>query len=1240
MNFKRLTPQQVVLGIGIGVALITVLSGIAAEVFAFKNENEVHRTVFANIPDVIRLIFYTVIPIMIVYGAWMFSLRIKNWRRGGPDNRATTKENAGRRLADFRSGVYMRTLLREPAAGIMHSMMYFGFVILLGVTTVLEIDHQLPEAAKFLHGGTYKAYSFIGDAAGLMFTISIVWAIARRYGPRAMRPYRIRIKSKPEHAIILGTFLALGVTGFLAEGWRIALEGELAGGVLPEYEKWSFVGYPIAQLVEGSGSLSGWHQFWWIFHVLSFVTFLLLLPITMLRHIFTSPLNMYLKDKDRPKGAMKPMPNLMETELESFGASTIEDFTWKQLLDTDSCTMCGRCTSVCPAHATGKPLDPREIVLKTGEVMARTGDPAVSPPIGVDAEITVPSNWMFDRVSSEELWACTSCRACDDICPVNIEILDKILDMRRYLSLMESDFPTELGNAYRGMENQMNPWAMSQGERADWVDDGSVEILAGDEILEAEYLYWVGCAGSFDDKNKKVSQALSKLLNRANVSFAILGPNENCTGDSARRTGNEYIFQMLAMQNIEVLNGMGVKKIITQCPHCFNTLQNEYPQLGGHYEVIHHSEFLSQLVDDGSLDMTNAELDERIVYHDACYLGRHNDIYVAPRKVIGSLGGVEVLEAERNGNKSMCCGAGGGRFWMEETVGKDVNVERSQQLLETGASRIATACPFCYVMIDDGVKGQGVDEDEVQVADIAIHMLDALERGDQLATARALSPVMFESSVTLGGSSDGGGGTATLAPIAEPGIATGGGDAGDDGSDDDPDDGITVVADSDGDDDDDGTDAIEASADDSDAASAADDAAAVAAAAQAAAEAEAAEAEAKAAAAAKAAAEAEAEAQAQAQAATEAAAAAEAEAAEAKAAAHAEAAEAEARAAEQALAEARAKQEAEEEAARAAAEAEAATLAELPTDDLTQIRGIGSSLDGILGDLGIRNFDQVASMSPEYRQGLDDYLQFEGRIERDDWIGQAARLRGDRTPVAATLPTLPSAPPATDASARAARAAESTAADFALGIDKGDDAEWRSVEPDDLKVIKGIGPKLEGTLHENGIRTYEQIAAFQPEYIDRLEHFMSFSGRITRDEWMSQAQELANTREPKTAALPPLPAIPAPEDTPNAPKRGSGSVDASPTADWRIADPDDLKVIKGIGPKLESLLHEIGVRTYEQIAAFPRDYIEELNGFLSFSGRIERDEWVKQAASLCKTRGPKTSALPPIPASRPANATN
>jgi Fe-S oxidoreductase/nitrate reductase gamma subunit len=723
MERTRVKGPALVLIIGLAVATVTALSGIAASVFQQHDDSPVTREVFGGIPDALIISLYVLTPVLLVYGAVLFAQRVKNWERGKPDNRATTSKNVKRRMADFRAGVYMQTLLRDPAAGIMHSLIYFSFLVLLAVTTILEINHQVPEAWKFLNGQVYEAFSFVGDAAGLALFVGVMWAIVRRY---IQRPYRIRIKTKPEHAVILGVLLSLSVTGFLTEAFRIAETG------YPSFEKWSFVGYPLSLLFEGNTHLVGWHQAAWIVHVLTFFAFLVILPVTMLRHMFTSPLNMYLKDRDRPKGAMKPMPNLMETELESFGASTIEDFTWKQLLDTDACTMCGRCTAVCPAHATGKPLDPREIVLKTGEVMAATGDPRVSPPIGTDSEITISADSIFERITPEEVWACTTCKACDENCPVNIEILDKILDMRRYLSLMESNFPTELGNAYRSMENSGNPWGMSQNERADWADKlEGIEILDGTSPLEAEYLYWVGCAGSFDDKNKKVTQAMAQLLQRAGISFAILGPSEMCTGDPARRSGNEYIFQMLAMQNVETLNGMGVKKIITQCPHCFNTLANEYPQMGGTYEVVHHSQFLEWLLDQGKLDLSNARLEERVVYHDSCYLGRHNDVYMAPRKVIGSLGGIEVVEAERNGTKGMCCGAGGARMWMEEHTGKQVNVERSQELLATGATKIAVACPFCYIMIDDGVKGEGVDEDQVKVADISMHVLEAIERGER-----------------------------------------------------------------------------------------------------------------------------------------------------------------------------------------------------------------------------------------------------------------------------------------------------------------------------------------------------------------------------------------------------------------------------------------------------------------------------------------------------------------------------
>jgi Fe-S oxidoreductase/nitrate reductase gamma subunit len=695
-------------------------SGLLPALTHWGDDSPVQREVFVDVPKAMKVVFYFVVATMLLVVAWLASLRVRNYERGRPDNRRTNRKNVKKRAEHYRAGVWMQTLLRDPAAGLMHTFLYFGFVFLFIATVISEIDHQLPDALKFLHGNTYLAYSAGADLAGVLFLIGIGWAIVRRY---VARPYRIRIKTKPEDALILATFLVIGLTGFFVEGARIALEHK------PVFEKWSFVGYPLAGLIDtwSISTLQNVHQWLWGIHVVAFLLFLAILPTTKLRHMFTSPMNMYMRDRDRPKGAMKPMPNLMETELESFGAVKIEDFTWKQLLDTDACTVCGRCTSVCPAHATGKPLDPREIVLKVGEVMTATGNPVVSPPVGTVSDISVSTDSVFERITPEELWACTSCKACDEICPVNIEILDKILDMRRYLTLMESDFPAELGNTFRSMENSANAYGLNQGERGDWASTlEGVDIIEAGSPLQHEYLYFVGCAGSFDDRNKKTSRALAKLLQRAGIDFAILGPGETCNGDQARRSGNEYIFQMLAMQNVETFESMGVKKIITQCPHCFNVLKNEYPQLGGNYEVIHHSQLLDDLVRDGRLSLAGASLEERVTYHDSCYLGRHNDVYLAPRRVVGSLAGIDLVEMPRNGTKAMCCGAGGARMWMEETTGKKVNTERSQEAIATGASRIAVACPFCYVMFDDGVKGEGKDED-VRVQDIAEILWEAIE---------------------------------------------------------------------------------------------------------------------------------------------------------------------------------------------------------------------------------------------------------------------------------------------------------------------------------------------------------------------------------------------------------------------------------------------------------------------------------------------------------------------------------
>ena len=747
---RRLSPSQIALGLGVAMATVVALSGMAAVLAGEHGGHAVGRTVFTNVPGPLRAVFYVVSAAALVGVGHQFAQRVRNWQRGAPEARPTTRANAGRRLRRFRQGVLMGTVLRgrhgrrtdqplagrrtpngssghDRAAGIMHSLLYFPFLVLFAVTVVLEVDHQLPERFTFLHGDVYLAYSLVGDLAGAAFLAGVVWALVRRYG---RRHFRLRTKTRPEDAAVLATFLVIALSGPLVEGMRIALDGR------PRYERWSVVGWPLSSLFDGmgAGTLAAAHQATWVIHVLAFLAFLVLLPETKLRHMVTSPLNMYLSDRDRPKGAMRPMPDLATTDLERFGAGAVEDFTWKQLLDTDACTVCGRCTEVCPAQLTGKPLDPREIVLKVGQVMSESCPPSmggpVAPVVGHEASLTVAASDVFARVTPEELWACTSCRACDEVCPVDIEIMDKILDMRRYLTLMEADFPTELGRAFRSMENSGNPWGMSQADRASWTDalPEGVAVVDGSSPVAHEYLYWVGCAGSFDDRNRRVTVATATLLQRAGVDFAILGPSERCTGDPARRSGNEYLFQMLAAQNVAALNGTGVRKIVTQCPHCFNTLANEYPELGGTYDVVHHSQLLEELIASGRIDVSKARLEERVTYHDSCYLGRYNDVYDAPRRVLGSLKGIQIVEMGRSGPDGMCCGAGGGRMWMEEHTGKKVGTERAEQALATGAGRIATACPFCAVMLGDGVKETG--RDDIVVQDISLHLLEALEGGE------------------------------------------------------------------------------------------------------------------------------------------------------------------------------------------------------------------------------------------------------------------------------------------------------------------------------------------------------------------------------------------------------------------------------------------------------------------------------------------------------------------------------
>lgn len=675
---------------------------------------EVGRVVFGNVSGAIQTVFYVGVAGALWLAFHLFALRARNWQRGQADRRVG---RWGERIKRLDAGLRMKTLMRDKAAGLMHSMVYYGFIVLFLGTVTLEIDHLMPSNLKFLHGPFYLGYSATLDLAGVVFLGGLAWAFGRRY---LQRPWRLRSKTKPEDGAILGTLALIGITGFTTEAARIALVGR------PDFEVWSFIGYPLSLLVP-AGSSGTIHIVSWVVHAAAFGLFLVVVPTTKLRHMFTSPANLFLAPRERPKGAMREMPNLMEVDdIETIGASVVEDLTWKQIFDTDACTICGRCTSVCPANITGKPLDPREMVLKTGEVASVTA--GVSPPVALDARIVIDGSELFQRVQPEEAWSCTTCKACDEICPVGIEILDRILDMRRYLTLMESSFPTELGKAFVAMENQGNPWGLSQDQRADWTKRLDFEIphLGDAGVTDVEYLWFVGCAGSFDDRNTAVSESLARLLKRAGVSFAILGKDELCNGDPARRAGNEYVWQQLALQNIETFSELGVKKVITQCPHCFNTLANEYPQMGGDYEVVHHTQLLAELLKQGRLDAgpTGTGSPKTVTYHDPCYLGRHNDIYMAPRAVVAASGDIEMVEMRRHGTRGLCCGAGGARFWMEEHTGKKVNIERAEEALETGASEVAVSCPYCYVMIDDGIKELG--RDDVVVRDLAM-MLDEVQ---------------------------------------------------------------------------------------------------------------------------------------------------------------------------------------------------------------------------------------------------------------------------------------------------------------------------------------------------------------------------------------------------------------------------------------------------------------------------------------------------------------------------------
>jgi Fe-S oxidoreductase len=632
-----------------------------------------------------------------------------------------------------------RKLLKRPLPGIAHFLTFWGFVLLL--TTILEAYGELFSNRFALPlVGHWSALGFLQDliAVGVLAGLLIFAAIRVRESPaRLHRGSRFYRSHTGQAWVILGMVAAVIVTLLVYRAARAAR------GTLP-YDDWAFASHGIGRLLDGlaPSTLQAVDTAFLLTHLTVVTSFLVLIMYSKHLHIFTAPFNVAFSrrpDALGPLATIKIDPEQMSEE-DVFGAGKVEDFKWKQLLDLVTCTECGRCQDQCPAWNTGKPLSPKLVITDLRDHMVAKapfllGDASVEEPGGYDPAV-LSKDLVHDVVGDDVVWSCTTCGACVEQCPVDIEHVDTIVDMRRYQVLMESRFPTEAGTMLRNVENSGDPWGLGAAQRLAWTEGLEFEVpVVTDRIPdEVEYLYWVGCAGALEDRARKTVRSIARLLHRAGVSFAVLGPRESCTGDPARRLGNEYLYQMQAQQNIETLSSAGVRKVIASCPHCFNTLAREYPDLGGSYEVMHHSQLLQRLVDEGRL-VPSTPLELTVTYHDPCYLGRHNKVYDAPRKLLDVLPGVRSVEMHRCRERGFCCGAGGARMWMEERIGKRVNLERTDEALGTGADVIGTACPYCTVMLDDAVKQRQAEggAEGIRVLDVAQVLeesMDGVPQGD------------------------------------------------------------------------------------------------------------------------------------------------------------------------------------------------------------------------------------------------------------------------------------------------------------------------------------------------------------------------------------------------------------------------------------------------------------------------------------------------------------------------------
>jgi Fe-S oxidoreductase len=608
-------------------------------------------------------------------------------------------DNIGLRLRNFVTQVFFqKSVLERPLPGLMHVFLFWGLLVFL-IPAVNHAGEGFSDGFSIFFGARFGGYYWgLVDLSGVLVLLGILALAFRRY---VLRPDCLTLTST-EFAMIIVLIVTLVSTYLLCQGFRMALE-------TTDADRFRFVGAFIARgltrlELSDAALRTGYMVFWWT-PVVAVLLFMFHVPGSRHMHLIACPFNEFFVSLT-PKGELAT-PDLEDEMAESFGVAKINEFTWKDLLDLFSCVECGRCQDHCPAHLSDKPLSPKLLIHDLKDHLFEVGPRLLQEPAGgasnaeqtEGAAPTMPGK----VISDDTLWACTSCFACVEHCPIAIEQMPKIVDMRRYLVLMESRFPKEAVTVFKNIETNSNPWGIGWAQRPDWAKELGLKKIS--ENPDAELLFWVGCSGAFDERNKKVSAALVEILRAAGIDFAILGEEEKCCGDSARRLGNEYLFQILAQENVETLNKYNVRKIVATCPHGFNTLKNEYPKFGGNYEVVHHTQLIAELIRNGRVKLKSGPSGS-LVYHDSCYLGRYNDIYDEPREALKTVG-YNMAPLERQYRTSFCCGAGGGRMWLEENLGKRINEMRSEEIAETDAGLVATACPFCLTMIEDGMKELG-----------------------------------------------------------------------------------------------------------------------------------------------------------------------------------------------------------------------------------------------------------------------------------------------------------------------------------------------------------------------------------------------------------------------------------------------------------------------------------------------------------------------------------------------------